>query len=90
MVFLVFQQALSMLKGKVCRYIGTTIVDREASGVQLLQDLTLTFFVSLVFLGPSHLLARNNQGVQRKCEQSESSRRQVKVCNLMSHRVPSC
>ena len=74
MVFLAFQQALSMLKGKVCRYIGTTIVDREASGVQLLQDLTLkTFFVSLVFLGPSHLLARNNQGVQRKCEQSESS-----------------
>ena len=52
MVFLAFQQALSMLKGKVCRYIGTTIVDREASGVQLLQDLTLTFFVSLVFLGP--------------------------------------
>ena len=60
MVFLAFQQALSMLKGKVCRYIGTIIVDREASGVQLLQDLTLTFFVSLVFLGPSHLLARNN------------------------------
>ena len=27
MVFLAFQQALSMLKGKVCRYI----VDREAS-----------------------------------------------------------